>query len=196
MDDASRMGFLQRFRHLCRELEGLLQGQWAPRQPVFQAFTFDVLHDDERSALDLVGLVNDADVRVIEGGGGLGFTQEAFTGDRVAQHFLREELYGDVALQRRVLCQKDFTHPSLADFADDPVVGETLAEVGHDSLHRRIGAEGYLKRFVTIIVHGLASPIGKSPVPDPRLLRYPVENPGPPGIPPRSPVIDRSERGR
>jgi hypothetical protein len=71
---------------------------------------------------------------MIQSSGRLGLPQKALAGDRVAPHFLREELYGDVAVQRCVPCQEDFAHASLTDFAEDPVMGKTLTDFRHRSL--------------------------------------------------------------
>ena len=76
-----RMGFFECFRDLSRQREGFFEGQRDSSQPLLQAFPFDVLHDDEGNTLDLIGLVDNTDVRVIESGGRPGLPQKALARD-------------------------------------------------------------------------------------------------------------------
>jgi hypothetical protein len=61
------------------------------------------LHHDERVAILLADLMNRADVRMVQRGGGACFGLESFQRLRMGGHVIRQELEGDVAAETDVL---------------------------------------------------------------------------------------------
>ena len=89
VDDALRVRRVQGIRDLdgqvqqVLELKSRLPGAISarsrrPTQSFLERLAFQELHRDERLPIGFVNLVNRADVRVIERGGGAGFALEAF----------------------------------------------------------------------------------------------------------------------
>ena len=72
--------------------------------------------------------MDDADVVVLEGGGGLGLVDESLLGFGVAGEIGREELQCDGAVELEVLGFVDDTHASAAEVLEDLVVGNDLAD--------------------------------------------------------------------
>jgi len=62
------------------------------------------------SMTNLANVMNCADIRVIESGGGLGFAAEPTQGLRIFGELLGEEFRGDEAIQARVLCFVYYSH--------------------------------------------------------------------------------------
>jgi len=69
----------------------------------------------------LADLVNAADVRMVEGGGG-SFAAEALDGLRISGHRVGEKLQGNVASQAGVLGLVHDAHAAAAQLFHDPVV--------------------------------------------------------------------------
>ncbi len=86
------------------------------------------LHGDEGLAMLVINFVDGADVGMIQRGSGLGFTFEAGQGLRIIGNVVREELQGDKAVQFYVFGFVDHTHASAAEFLDDAVVRDGLAD--------------------------------------------------------------------
>ena len=78
----------------------------------------------------LADVVNGADVGMVESGGGLGFALEAAESLRVSGDLVGQELQGDEAAELNVLGLVDDTHAAAAEFLDDAVVRDGLADQG------------------------------------------------------------------
>jgi hypothetical protein len=61
-------------------------------------------HGDERSPIDLVNLVDRADVRVIQGGSSFGFPLETAERLRIAREVVGKELQRDMPTELEVFC--------------------------------------------------------------------------------------------
>jgi len=97
-----------------------------------KCFAFDELHSDERPVTLLADIVNRADSRMVESGGGLGFAAKAFQGLHVLRHVLGKKFQGHRAVQAGVHGFVHHTHSPGAKFFDDAEVGDGLFN------HRRI----------------------------------------------------------
>src|SRR6202035_2226958 len=86
------------------------------------------LHRDESISIVLVDLVNGADVGMVQGRSGLRLPLEAAERLRVFCDIIGKELQRHKAFQLGVLGLVDDTHPTSAEFLDNPVVGNGLAE--------------------------------------------------------------------
>jgi hypothetical protein len=62
----------------------------------------------------LAEIVNDADVRVVDGGGSAGFTLEALQRSRVVDQFGRQKFEGDKPTQVAILGTVDNAHATAA----------------------------------------------------------------------------------
>src|SRR5579864_2955418 len=95
---------------------------------MLEGYAIEILHHDEGLAILLVDLVNGADVGMVEGGGGLGFTAEAAQNLRVFRDLVRQELQGDEAVELGVDGFVDDAHASAAQSFDDAIVRDGLAD--------------------------------------------------------------------
>ena len=75
----------------------------------------------------LANFVDGADVGMVESGGGAGFTAETFQGLRVLRDVVGKKLQGDKAAKLGVLGLVDDTHAAAAEFFDDAVMAQRLA---------------------------------------------------------------------
>jgi hypothetical protein len=76
----------------------------------------------------VVYLVDGADVRVIQGRRGLRLTLEAGQSLRILGNIVREELQSDKTVELYVLGLVHHTHPAAAEFFDDAIVRNGLAD--------------------------------------------------------------------
>ena len=76
----------------------------------------------------LANVVNRADVGVIQRGGGLGFALKTGEGLRIVSYIFGQEFERDEAMQPRVLGLVHHAHSAAAQFLDDAVVRDGLAD--------------------------------------------------------------------
>ena len=100
-------------------------------------------------AVVVFDLVNGADAGMVQQGSGAGLALEALHGLAVAGEIVGEKLYGDVAAQAGVFGFVDHAHPAAAQFAQNAVMGDRLADHGRT-------ARTLARRFA---VHGEAQPL-------------------------------------
>ena len=81
-------------------------------------------HGEKTLALVLADLVDGPDVRMVQGGRGLGLAAEAGLVGRARIAPLTEELEGDLPTQLDVLGEIDDAHAAAAEGAEQPVVGD------------------------------------------------------------------------
>ena len=97
------------------------------RQPIQK------LHGDEGFTVLIVDFVDGADVRMIQCRGGLGFAPEAGECLRVFGDVIGQKLKGNEAAEVHVLSLINHTHPAAAEFLDDAVVRDGLADHWRES---------------------------------------------------------------
>src|ERR1051326_4107991 len=97
---------------------------------MFQRHALEILHGDEGLAVLLANVVNRADVRMIERRSRLRLALKAAEGVLIACHLVRQELQSDEAVQPCVLSFVDYPHATAAQFLDDAVVRDSLADHG------------------------------------------------------------------
>src|SRR5882672_4290390 len=95
---------------------------------VLQGLAFKELHDDESLAVFLVDLVDGADVGMVQRRGGAGFALKAVQGLTVFGEFIGEKLKGDETAELDVLGPVYDTHASAAQFLDNAVMRDSLAD--------------------------------------------------------------------
>ena len=125
MHDARRVRVRQPLGHLRGDADGLRNRQRSPGEALLQRLALVVRHHEvELAVRGLVDLVDCADVRVVQGRGGLRLLQEPLLGRLVAGQVRRQELDGDLALQARVVGRVDDPHAAVAEFGADRVRAE------------------------------------------------------------------------
>src|SRR5438105_4161072 len=96
---------------------------------MFQRESVQKLHGDEGCfAVLVVDFVDRADVGMIQGGRRLRLPFEAGESLRIFGNLVRQKLQGDEAVQLYVLCLVDNTHAATAEFLDDAVMRDSLAD--------------------------------------------------------------------
>ena len=120
---------LQRVGDLHREPQKLAGGQGPPVDVLLQRLAFQQLGRDEEPAVDLVDVVDGADVRVVQCRGRPRLAPEAFEGVAVSGKILGEELQRHVPAESRVLGAVDDAHATASDLLHDAVVGESSANL-------------------------------------------------------------------
>src|SRR5262245_22533166 len=103
-------------------------------QALLQCLSFEQLHRDERPALVLFDVIDSADIRMVEGRGGLGLALEALKGDRILGELFRQELQSGTATQLEIFgfvhhshttAAEDLQHSVLADFLPGQVAEQS-----------------------------------------------------------------------
>ena len=112
---------------------------------VLERLAFEALHGDEGVAVFLADVVDGADVGVIERGGGLGFALEAGERLRVFGDGVGEEFQSDETIEAGVFGFVDDAHAAAAEFFEDAVMGDSLADLhwgfGHVGNSRGMGGK-------------------------------------------------------
>ena len=128
MDNALRVGRVQRVGDLNSELHHLLHLQRPTLDAMLQGFAFEQFHGDERLAILLADVVNGADVGMIKRRSGLRLALETDEGLRIPGHFLRQELEGNETMQPGIFGFIDHAHPATAELFQNPVMGDGLTD--------------------------------------------------------------------
>ena len=130
MDDAFGMGGVEGIGNfdgngkMGGEIEGAL------RDAVLEGHAVEIFHDQESFASIFANIVDGADIRMIESGGGFGFTAKAFEGLAILSYIERKKFEGDKTIEARVFGFVDDAHATATKFFQDAVVGNRLAEKG------------------------------------------------------------------
>src|SRR6266581_8509530 len=95
---------------------------------MLQSYSIQKLHGNERLAVLLADVVNRADVRMIQRRSGLRFALKAGEGLRVPGNIVGQELERDEAVQARVFRFVNHAHTAPANFFDNAIVGNGLAD--------------------------------------------------------------------
>ena len=122
MDDAARMGGLQRAGDRGRDAGGL-RGRQRPvaSQDRREVLAVHVFHDDVRPRGVLAVVVDGDDVRVAQRGRVLGLLAEPRPEVGIAQVLGTQQLDGDLATELGVERAKDGGHPALTEQLDQPI---------------------------------------------------------------------------
>ena len=102
---------------------------------VLEGFAFEILHGDEGAAVLFTDVVDGADVRVIQSGGGFGFATEALEGLGVAGQVIWEKFEGDEAVETSLFGLVDNTHATAAEPFEDAVVRDCVIRKWLGAVH-------------------------------------------------------------
>jgi hypothetical protein len=87
-----------------------------------------LFHSNEGAPVRFIDFVNGADVRVIQGRGGLGFTPEAAEGFGIFRYWIGKELESHKAAEFEIFSLVDNPHPAAAGLLNNAVVRDGLAD--------------------------------------------------------------------
>ena len=127
MNDAFRVGGVERVGDLDAEIEEQFQIEGAAVDAMLQGFAIEAFHCDVGVTVGFADIVNRADVGMIERGGSAGFAAEAFERLRVFSEIVGKKFQGDVAAEVCVFGFVNDAHSAAAEPFDDAVVREGLA---------------------------------------------------------------------
>ena len=130
--------------NLNAEVEKLIERQRLVGDEVSERDAVEILHGDEAIAFFDIRVVDGADMRMIEGGGGLRFALETFQGQNIVGHVAHKEFQGDHAVQAEVLGLVDDAHATAAQSFEDAVAREGAADewIGSRHLAVMLGWQG------------------------------------------------------
>ena len=135
VNNALCMSSIERVSNLDGDVEHRLGVQRSAGDAVFQRFTVQKLHNDERLPLVLSDFVNGADVGMAESRGRARLTPKALQRCWIPHHIRRQEFERNEATEFCVLGLIDYAHPAAAQLLDDTVMRNGLAD------HELIGEE-------------------------------------------------------
>ena len=124
--DAFRVRRTKRIDHLDGQLDKGVE--WKRLTPgsfsdqLLERPTLQQLHGNERIALVPANLVDDADIGVVQRGGGTCLTLEPLDSQTISRHFTRKQLDCNGATERRVLGQVHHPHAAFTKLFDNPVM--------------------------------------------------------------------------
>src|SRR5579862_408355 len=98
--------------------------------PMLQSHAIEKFHHDISVPFVLTYIVNGAYVGMVQRGCSLRFAAKACQSLGIARNVLRQELEGNKAMQAGVLGLVDHTHSAAAQFLDDAVMRDRLADHG------------------------------------------------------------------
>ena len=101
---------------------------------MLQGRTIEELHDDEGVPLVSADFVDGADVGMVQGGSGAGFAAEALQSLRVLGDVVGKEFQSNEPAEVGVFGFVDDAHAAAAEFLNDAVMGDGLADHEEDSL--------------------------------------------------------------
>jgi hypothetical protein len=128
MDNALRVGCNQRIDDLNSPLQYLIRLERLVGEAIAERLSLQQLHDDVWAAFVLADIMDGANVRMIQGGGGAGLTPEPIEGLLVLGVLLRQELQRDMATEASIFGFVDYTHTARAELFEDSVVVDNLAK--------------------------------------------------------------------
>ena len=128
MNDAFGMRGVEAFRDLDGQIQDGLHFHGVGADAMFQRHAVQIFHDDEGLAVLFADFVNGANVGVIQSRSGFRFAAETFERLTIARDVIGKELKCHETVQAGVLSFVDHTHPAAAQFLDDAIMREGLAD--------------------------------------------------------------------
>ena len=128
MDDALGMCRIEGIRDLHADITDGFEPQRLAFDAVLQGYAIEELHRDERLVPGLANLVNGANVGVIQSRCSTSLAAETFQRFCVLGDIIRKEFQGNKATELHVFGLVNNTHAAAAEFFQDAVVGDGLAD--------------------------------------------------------------------
>ena len=123
VDDPLCVRRIQRVGDLDSQVQHLLHRHRCARDQVFERGSVQVFHDDERTTLGFIDLVNRADVGMVQRRGGKRLAPEPLQRRSVLRQIVGQELQGHMPRQLLVFGVIDHTHAAAAQLGDNSIVG-------------------------------------------------------------------------
>jgi len=127
VNDAGGMCSVQRVSNRNRLRQENAHFQWATRNVMLQRLAIQEFHDDERLPVLLADVMDGADAGMVQRGRRLSLALEAGQSLRVPSYLWRQKLERHKTVKTGVLCFVNHTHATAAEFLNDAVVGDRLA---------------------------------------------------------------------
>jgi hypothetical protein len=127
MNDAFGVSGVERIGDLNSQIQHQLYRHGLSADPTLERLTVEELHGQERPIILLPNFMNCADVEMIESRSGAGFAPEAFECLRVIREFVRQKFQCDMTPETEIFGLVNNTHPTAADFFQNAVVRDGLA---------------------------------------------------------------------
>jgi hypothetical protein len=124
MQDAVLVGVMDGLGDAANVLGGLVRQQRAAAYDPGQVLAFDIIHREERLALDLTDFVDGDDVCVPQAGGGLGFAMESLDGLLAGERAKEEHLHSNDPVQADLAGPVNNPHPAVGDLFQQFIVPE------------------------------------------------------------------------
>ena len=117
----------QRVRDLDGQFEKHIDLQRLLPDALLEGLPFQQLHGDKVAAIGLPDLIDSADIRMVQGRGGPGFTLKTLQRRSVLFQFAGQKLQRDVPAQIDVLGFVHHSHAATAQLVQDAVVRDGFA---------------------------------------------------------------------
>ena len=132
------VGGLEGLGDLDGDLDSLLRAHGPLPKAVGQVLALQVFHGDERLTVCFPSLVDLAHEGVIELGARLRLEGKPLANGRLVLDTHRQELEGDLAIEKLIAGQQHFAHASPAQDPQDLVVAEDVPWSNHGVRPRRV----------------------------------------------------------
>jgi hypothetical protein len=132
VQDAPAVRYVEPVRNLHRQLQQQPHLERPSVDAMVEGAALEQFHRQEGTALVFVDLVDGADVRMVQRRGHPGFTQEALGAGAVGTVLGAQELERDRAMQLDVLGLEDDAHAAGAEWFENAVVRDDLANHGEN----------------------------------------------------------------
>ena len=124
MNDAFGVGSVQRVRHFHAQRQNGRDIQGLAADVLAQRFTVEQFHHQERMARRLAHVIDRTDIGMVESRSGARFALEAFPRS-LRRKSLRQNFYGYVAMEPRVVGAIHLAHPTRANRRENLVGSQT-----------------------------------------------------------------------
>ena len=122
------VGGIERIGNFDGDIEHSLDFERPPGNDVLQRRALQIFHHDERTSIVLADFVDGADVGMIQRGSRARFAAEAFERLRILGHFIGQKLQSDETAQPGVFGLVNYAHAAAAEFFNDAIVRDVLAD--------------------------------------------------------------------
>ena len=119
---------VETIHYLNGQINELLLVSWAGVYELSESFAIKEFHCKERTAIVFAGVVDGADIRVIQRGSGASFATESLQQLGILGHLVRQEFEGNEAAETRVLRFVDHAHASTTKRFEYSVVGNDFTD--------------------------------------------------------------------
>ena len=137
MHHSEPVGVLECCRDLQTQPQDFRLGKAVTRHPIGQRRSGDVLHHQEVHAALRIEVVNGRNVLMIQTGERERFAAQTSLGGIAGESAGPKYFERDVAIEALVVGAKDDTHPTFANFLEDAIVSECLANHGDARMLQR-----------------------------------------------------------